>query len=130
MKKQMETNKILVIEDDDDHIYAVQYLLNKEKLNVIIAKDGKTGLRILEERKDIGVVIIDLVMQDISGIEILKEIKEYRPPLRRIVLTAYDRKLSVEDAEKLKVFAFLTKPIEKHSLLFTVKKALNDLENE
>ncbi len=125
----METKKILVIDDNDDHRNAVQYLLKKENFDVLTARNGKTGLRLLTEHEDIGVVIVDLKMQDIPGIDILKKIKDYQHPLRRIVLTAYERELSVEDAEELNVFAFLNKPIEKNSLLFTVKRALSDLEN-
>jgi DNA-binding NtrC family response regulator len=125
----METRKILVIDDHDDHRNAVQYVLRKENFDVLTAKNGKTGLKLLKKHDDIRVVIVDLKMPDISGIEVLEKIKN-RHALHRIVLTAYDGKLPVEVAEELKVFAFLNKPVENHSLLFTVKSAFNGLQED
>ncbi|MCK4761521.1 MAG: response regulator [Candidatus Aminicenantes bacterium] len=126
----METKKILVIDDHDDHRNAVQYLLKKENIDVLTARNGKTGLKLLKQHKDTQVIIVDIKMPDMSGIEVLKKIKDHPHPLRRIVLTAYDGKLPVEEAEELKVFAFLNKPVEKHSLLFTVKSAFNGLKKD
>ncbi len=123
----MKKETILVVDDNDDHRNAIQYLLKKQNYTVIAASDGTMGLKELEEHDDIRVLIVDLAMLEISGVDILVRIKNRRHPLRRIVITAYDEELPSEKAEELKVFAYLNKPISKHTLLFTVKAASNDL---
>ena len=123
----MITEKILVVDDNDDHRNAIQYLLKKQGYTVIPAQNGVIGLKEFEDHDDIRVLIVDLAMLEISGVDLLERIKNRRRPLRRIVLTAYDEELSFEKAEELKVFSYLNKPISKHSLLFTVKSAFNDL---
>jgi signal transduction histidine kinase len=123
----MKKEKVLVVDDNDDHRNAIQYLLKKQGYPVIPASDGTIGLKKLEEHDDIRVLIVDLAMLEISGVDLLERIKNRRWPIRRIVLTAYDEELQFEKAEELKVFAYLNKPISKHSLLFTVKSAFNDL---
>ena len=123
----MKNGKILLIDDNDDHRDAVHYLLKNQNYTVLSDRKGKDALKRLMEHDDIRVLIVDLAMLDLSGIDILKGIKNYQHPLRRIVLTAYGEELSVEEAGELNVFAFLTKPVEKHSLLYTVKLAFNDI---
>lgn len=123
----MKTEKILVIDDNDGIRNAIQYLLEKEEYIVIAANNGPTGLKLLHEYNDIQVVIIDLAMLGVSGVEVLKIIKEWRQPLQRIVLTAHDEELPYRNASKLMVYAYLNKPVTKHSLLFTVQSAFKDL---
>jgi signal transduction histidine kinase len=126
----MKNEKILIIDDNLDHRNAIRYLLEKEEYIVIDANNGKTGLKLLNEHVDIRVIIVDLAMVELSGVEVLKIIKDRRRPLRRIVLTAYDGELSFTEAKELKVFFYLNKPVTKHILLFTVKAACNDLYHE
>jgi predicted nucleotide-binding protein len=97
---------------------------------VVAAENGKRGLELLKKANDIRVLIVDLLMLEVSGIDVLKELKNYPYPLRRIVLTAHDEELPFEDAEELKVFVFLNKPVRKHSLIFAVRSAFNDLYRE
>jgi signal transduction histidine kinase len=123
----MRMEEILIIDDNLDHRNAIQFLLEKEGYIVITANNGKTGFEILNEYEGIRIMIVDLAMLELSGVELLKMIKNRRQPLRRIVLTAYDGELSFTDAKELKVFSYLNKPITKHILLFTVKAAFNDL---
>ena len=123
----MKKEKILIIDDNLDHLNAVQFLLEKGGYIALTANNGKTGLKLLNEHVDIRVIIVDLAMLELSGVEVLKIIKDRKRLLRRIVLTAYDGELPFTEAKELKVFSYLNKPITKHILLFTVKAACNDL---
>lgn len=123
----MEKDKILVVDDDDDHRNAIKFILEKEGYSVITAQNGKIGLKRLKQNDDIRVLIVDLNMAELSGVDLLKQIKNLGNPLRRIVLTAYAEQLLFTDAEELEVFAYLNKPISKNSLIFTLRSALNDL---
>lgn len=126
----MITEKILVVDDNDDHRNAIEYLLKRQNYSVITASDGAGALKTLEKHNDMRVLIVDLAMKEVSGVDVLEKIKNRRDPIRRIVLTAYDEELTFERAEELKVFSYLTKPISKHSLLFAVKSAFKDLDIE
>ncbi len=126
----MIRNKILVVDDNEDHRNAIQYLLKKQGYTVIAVSDGEVGLAELEKQDDLRVLIVDLAMLKLSGVELLEIIRNRRQPLRRIVLTAHDIELTHTDADKLKVFSYLNKPISKNTLLFAVKSAFNDLHRE
>lgn len=123
----MNKEKILIIDDNEGQRAAMQYLLEKENYTVITAHDGPVGMMLLNEHDDIKVVIIDLVMVGLSGVDILKLIKERVFPLRRIVITAHNEELQYKEAQTLKVFAYLNKPVSKQTLLFSVKEAVIDL---
>lgn len=126
----MKTEKILIVDDDEGQRNAIQFLLKKQNYLVIAANNGISGLRVLNEYDDIHVLIVDLAMLELSGVELLEAIKDRRQPLRRIVLTAHDIELTHTDADKLNVFSYLNKPISKNTLLFAVKSAFNDLHRE
>ncbi len=82
----MKNGNILVVDDNDDHRTAIQYLLEKQNYCVIPAENGESGLRQLYEHDDIQVLISDLAMLGVSGVQLLEEIKDRKQPLRRIVL--------------------------------------------
>lgn len=123
----MKMEKILVVDDDEGQRNAIQFLLKKQNYLVIAANNGISGLRVLNEYDDIHVLIVDLAMPELSGVELLEAIKDRKQPLRRIVLTAHDIELTHTDADKLNVFSYLNKPISKNTLLFAVKSAFKDI---
>jgi signal transduction histidine kinase len=127
MRNRMINEKILVVDDDDSHRKAIQFILKEEGYSVIPAQNGAIGLKELKTHDDIRVLIVDLAMREISGVELLKQIKDREHPLRRIVLTAYEKELPFQEAKELDVFSYLNKPISKQTVLFTVKSAFNDL---
>jgi predicted nucleotide-binding protein/CheY-like chemotaxis protein len=126
----MINGKILVIDDDDGFRNGLQFILEKQEYSVITARNGTIGLKLLEENIDIKVVIVDLAMLDISGVDVLESIENHQYPIRRIVLTAHDEELTFKKAEKLKVFAYHNKPVAKHALIYTIRSAFNDLYRE
>jgi CheY-like chemotaxis protein len=123
----MKKEKILVVDDNDDHREAIQFILEKEGYYVIPAQNGVIGLRQLKKHNDIRVLIVDLEMVKLSGVDLLKQIKQREYPLRRIVLTAHEEQLPFREAKELDVFSYLNKPISKQAVLFTVKSAFKDL---
>ena len=126
----MKKEKILVVDDNKDHRTAIEFLLRNENYDILTAPNGETGLELLNNHDDIKVLIADLAMLELSGIELLEKVKDRQQPLRRIVLTAHNEELPFEKAEELKVFSYLNKPVSKHTLLFTVKSAFKDLYPE
>ena len=83
---------------------------------------------ILAENKDIGVVLLDLMMPRISGQELLEKIVSLHPEISVIVITAIDDLQTAVNCMKAGAFDYLVKPVEKIRLLSSVFRAVEILE--
>ncbi|MCZ7625278.1 MAG: response regulator [Candidatus Methylomirabilis sp.] len=88
--------KILVIDDDQEMRRLLEDILTREGFHVTQAANGSEALRTIQEAS-YQVIILDKIMTDLSGIEILPEIKRLRPEAQVILITAFgDRETCVE----------------------------------
>ncbi|OSM04432.1 putative two-component system sensory histidine kinase [Magnetofaba australis IT-1] len=115
----LEGRRILVVEDDMRNIFALTSLLESQGAEVVMAKNGRVGLERLHEDDAIEVVLLDIMMPDMDGYEVLKEIRR-DPDYQRlpvIVLTA--KALQGERNRCLQAGAsdYLPKPIDPPKLL-------------
>ncbi len=124
----MDTKKILAIDNDRDFLESIKYTLEEENFEVITSLNPREALDILKNDSEILIVLVDLKMDNLSGNEFLKEIEDFKRPLRRIVFTGHQILLSDKEAEDLNIFAYLEKGEGLNSLLFTIRSAFNDLE--
>jgi signal transduction histidine kinase len=125
----MGKKKIIVIDDNLNFLESTKYILSKYNYIIITTPTGTEALNFLKNDVEIQVLLIDLYMPILSGVDFLKEIKDFERPLKRIVLTAEESLLDEQEAEDLKIFSYLVKSVNiTHSLLFTVKSAFNELE--
>ncbi len=118
-----KTNTVLVIEDDDGLRRVLEYNLQEEGYAVITAAEGPLGLRAFDDAR-IDLVLTDVRMPGMDGIEALTRIKAMHPDLPVVVLTAHGTIDSAVEAMKLGAFDYLTKPVDRDQLRSTVKKAL------
>jgi DNA-binding NtrC family response regulator len=81
------------------------------------------GLKLLTE-KDYDLIITDLKMPGMDGIELFDECKEINPEVPVIIITAYGSIETADEALKRGVADFITKPFRKDSILFTIKRVL------
>lgn len=105
----MNGKRLLVIEDEDNLLKALATALNKADYEVITAKDGEEGLQALT--KDTDLIILDLVMPKVGGIELLEEIRgeeEYKN-MPVLVLTNWTNEEAEKRAKELKVSDYLIK---------------------
>lgn len=122
---------ILVAEDEKNTRDGMVTFLEGQDYDVIEAENGKEAWQVYETEKP-DLVLADIRMPEISGVELLEKIKHKNPNAKVILLTAYG---SVEDAVKAMkkgAFYYLTKPVNLEELEFQVRKALasRDLEEE
>jgi two-component system phosphate regulon response regulator PhoB len=123
--------RILVIEDDPDIVELLQYNLEKEDFQVFAATDGKTGLE-MAKRGTADLLILDLMLPQLSGIEVCKEIRKSpeHETLPIIMLTARgeetDRVLGLE----LGADDYVTKPFSIREMVARVKALLRRSERE
>jgi DNA-binding response OmpR family regulator len=115
----MEQKKILIIEDEDYISDLLLYSFKKEGFNTKIARNGKSGLELIDEFKP-DLLILDLMLPDTSGFEICKKVsKEYTIPV--VMLTArsdtFDKILGIE----LGADDYITKPFDIREVIARIK---------
>ncbi len=119
----MET--ILVVDDEKNYQVVLKTLLSQEGYEVYTAGDGVSGLNIVRD-SDIDLVITDLKMPLMDGIELLEELKNLYPDIPVIVMTAFGTIPSAVEAMKRGAYGFITKPFQNEQLKITVKRALEN----
>ena len=113
--------KILVVDDEDIIRESLSYILKKEKYEVEEAANGKIAFDMLKETS-YDLVITDIEMPEMKGIELLDEIKKMNLQTNTIVITAYGSMETAIAALRSGASDYILKPVEFDELLFKVKK--------
>ena len=127
--------KILVVDDEKRIRDVCQEMLTNEGFLVAVARDGNSGLEIIQN-EHFDIILLDLMMPGISGMDLLKHIKEKLPDTIVIVITGYATLEHGIGAMKNGAFDFLPKPFSPEDLRLVIKKALDymrtlqDIANE
>src|SRR3954464_1525643 len=115
--------KVLVVDDDADLRLSVTSALSENHYLVDQAKDGEEGVnRVRAGHYDL--VLLDVNMPRLSGIQALKEIKAHDPSIIAIVLTAFSNVRDAVEATKEGAYNYLEKPVKAENLVYMVDKAL------
>ncbi len=123
MKRNEKT--ILVIDDEDRVRETVKEVLTDEGYRVLEAKSVAL-MRELMKKDPPNLVLLDIWMPDVDGIDLLKQLKEQFPDLRVIMISGHGNIHTAVTAAKLGAFDFLEKPLSLDSLLETVQRALEE----
>jgi len=116
--------RILVVDDDADHLALVERWLSLEGFDVAGAENGEAAMAAVEaQRPDL--VISDLVMGDVDGIRLLREIHRYDPVMPVIIMSGQAGIPEAVKATHLGASAFLTKPIDRDLLVEEARQALS-----
>lgn len=117
-KELLKHLKALYVEDDDNIRNELSSLLGNFFGKIYTAKDGKEGLETYaKNRDDIDVIISDINMPYLTGIEMVKKIREFDKDISVIFTTAYSDNEFLSDAIKIKVFDYIVKPIDVRNLI-------------
>jgi DNA-binding NtrC family response regulator len=115
--------RLLVVEDDTTVREFCVRLLRMNRYQVSAAENGRVALeRLKENRYDL--VLTDLQMPEMSGIALLRQLRQLYPDTDSIVLTAHATVETARDALKLGAFDYLTKPVSVDDLERTVQRAV------
>lgn len=120
----MALTNLLLVDDEKPFVETMAKRLTKRSLSVIVAFNGQEALRQLEEDRNIEVVILDVKMPGIDGIETLRRIKSQHPLLEVIMLTGHATVESGIEGMKLGAFDYLMKPCDLDQLVHKVKEAV------
>ncbi|HLF94964.1 MAG TPA: sigma-54 dependent transcriptional regulator [Planctomycetota bacterium] len=118
-----EKTRVLVLDDDRGHAEAAAESLERAGYECRAAGSGTEGLRILQE-EGFDVVLTDLVMRDVSGIEIVRKVKARTPETEVIVMTGYPSYETALEAMDEGAYDYLNKPIDLNILRAKIRKAL------
>lgn len=113
--------KVLVVEDDQASRSYLEVILRKENLNFRSADNGKDGLEIFKEYIP-DIVLSDINMAQMNGLELLENIKRIKPETIVIMLTAFNSEDYVVEAMKLGANNYLKKPVLKNNLISLLRK--------
>jgi len=123
-------SKILIVEDDRVMGETLAKLFGRAGYYATYVSSGKSALGLLEEEPNYAIVITDLVMPEIDGLELLRRIKEKHPGIEVIVMTGYGTIKTAVDAIKQGAFDYITKPFNKDEILEVVSKIFKMKELE
>src|SRR4030042_5988755 len=104
-------NSILIIDDEVLTLNNLRRALNKEGYEVFIADRGESGLEIFREHHP-NIIIVDLMLPGIDGIEVLKQIRAIDSNVSIIMMTAYEIIEKAIQAMKLGAFDYMMKPFK------------------
>ncbi len=117
---------VLVAEDDIHSLMFLKTLLSLEGIIVYEAVNGKKAIEMVERFPEIDLVLIDMRMPEMDGLEATKIIKTVRPDLPVIAQTAYAMKEDVENAHQAGCDDYVHKPVKKQILMEKIKKLLHE----
>ena len=123
----MKDIRLLLVDDEDNFRQTLFKRLTKRGLIVEQAADGNECLSILQNQA-MDVVVLDVKMPGISGIEVLKQIKDHYPKIEVILLTGHATTADGVEGIKLGAFDYLSKPIELEHLYFKIIQAYDKIQ--
>ena len=116
-------HNILIVDDDPDFRENLSGILRDEGYVPVTAATGKEAMERVRE-DEFAVALIDLRLEDMSGLDVMKEIKECSPMTEGILVTGYASQNSAIDAVKLAAYSYVEKPFNVGQLLETVRTAI------
>lgn len=125
MPGQTNQTNILVIDDEQIMRDGCSRILSKDGWSVLTAENGKKGLEEIQAQPEsIDVILLDLMMPGMSGMEVLDQVRTIDPNLLVIVITGYATVESAVEAMKKGAYDFIPKPFTPDQLRIVVKRAL------
>jgi len=118
---------ILIVDDDADFRENLSGILRKEGYVPVIAATGRDALKCAGEH-EVAVALIDLKLGDMSGLDVLKGIKERSPTTEGIFVTGYASQSSAIDAVNLHAYRYVEKPFDVGKLLGVIRRAIEKRE--
>jgi PAS domain S-box-containing protein len=114
---------VLLVDDDPEFTRTLSDTLSAEGLTATVAVKGRDALTTVKVDAPV-VAVLDLALRDISGLQVLKGIKEQSPDIECIVLTSQASHRSAIEAVNLGAYSYLLKPIDIEQLVLTIRRAI------
>ena len=122
-------SKVLLVDDEREFVQTLSERLLMRDLGPAVAYDGESALNLINEDEP-DVMIVDLKMPGIDGLEVLRKVKQTRPEIEVIVLTGHGHEEDRELCMQLGAFAYLQKPLDIYELSEIIKKANDKIQQK
>jgi len=116
-------NRILIVDDEEEICSVLARRLSREGYICVTATSGKEALDHLN-KKNFSLIITDIKMPEMDGIEFLKDVRAADPEIMAIMITAFPEVERVIEAIRLGACDFVLKPLDLDKVVLSVKKAL------
>jgi CheY-like chemotaxis protein len=121
-------SKVLLVDDEREFVQTLSERLMLRDLGSAVVYDGASALDLVNSDEP-EVMILDLKMPGIDGIEVLRRVKAERPGIEVVILTGHGSEKDRETCMELGAFAYLNKPVDIDVLSETLKKAYSKVRN-
>jgi DNA-binding response OmpR family regulator len=121
-KDQSPRIKVLLVDDEEGYVNVLSKRMSKRNIEVTPALSGSAAIQLLR-RQNFDVAILDLKMEDMDGIEVLKIFKKMDPQLPVIMLTGHGSEKAAREGLQFGAFDYLTKPCELDELIAKLRAA-------
>ena len=116
--------KILIIDDEPDMLMMLEMLITDKTPHEVITTNNPFEVQDLLAKENLNLVITDLKMPSMDGIEVLDAVKNHDPDIPVVVITAFGSLEAAEEALHRGAYDFITKPFRKEQILVTIGRAL------
>ncbi len=118
----MKNLKVLLVDDEEEFVKALAERLEMRDLRSDTVYDGEEALSFVEDQEP-DVMVLDLKMPGIDGMEVLRRVKKAYPKIEVIILTGHGTEKHEEEARRLGAFDYLEKPVNLDVLVKKMKQA-------
>ena len=122
-------SKVLLVDDEREFVRILSERLISCDIGAEVCYDAESALELINEEEP-EVMILDLRMPGVDGFSVLKTVKETRPNVEVIILTAHESRLEKEKCMRLGAFAYLQKPVDIELLSETLRRAKEKIRRE
>jgi HAMP domain-containing protein/signal transduction histidine kinase/CheY-like chemotaxis protein len=125
--KLLQGRKVLIVDDDMRNIFALATILEEHQMLIVSADNGRTAIRLLKEQLDIDIVLMDIMMPEMDGMETMREIRKISQ-LKDLPIVAVTAKAMKGDREKCieaGAWDYLSKPVDNEQLLAVLRAWLH-----
>jgi len=122
---QTDRIKVLLVDDEIGYVNVLANRMKKRNIDVTKAFSGSEGIQALR-KNDFDVAVLDLKMEDMNGIEVLKIFKKMYPRMEVIMLTGHGSQESAIEGVKFGAFDYLMKPCDLAELIEKIRQAVKD----
>ena len=123
-------DRVLLVDDEPRLLSSLRRRLSSA-FTILTAEGGREALELLAREEDVKVIVADMQMPKMNGIELLKIVKREHPSIRRIMLTGNsDQETAIAAINEGEVMRFLRKPCDANELAVILRQAIDEFEFE
>src|SRR6185295_9192242 len=113
---------VLLVDDEPSNLASIEKIFQRDGLRVLTADSAKAALEIVRTHR-VQVVLTDLMMPGVSGIELLRALKQLAPDTEGVMMTAYGTVETAVQAMREGAYDFVEKPLKRMTIIKSVRKA-------